>query len=63
MILVSLFFLALFASIGVDPEDTTDAATAVSYDFATGILTVYDQSGEEIASGDDVADLYADLHP
>lgn len=52
----------LYALVEALDLDTT-GATAISYDLASGTLTVSGASGETIASGDEVADVWAQLHP
>lgn len=57
--LVYTFLYALLTTLEID---TTNAAS-LSYDLTTGTLTVSDASGVTIASGDDVADVWGQLHP
>ncbi len=59
LILISALLAGLLLTLELD----TTNATAISYDLATGTLTVSGPSGETIASGEDVESVYAQLHP
>lgn len=56
--LISVAIATLLLALDLD----STGASAFAYDRASGVLTVYDVSGVQIASGTELSDVYSQLH-